>query len=77
MCLPEFKQQDQDHTDIPTRLRQLKRAISAAILADLLDFTVSHVLKMAKHGKIPSYRLGGSVKFDPARVADWLEARAL
>jgi excisionase family DNA binding protein len=76
--LPEhFKNQDQEHQDIPSQLRKFKKAISAATLADLLDFTVSHILKQAKRGRIPSYRLGGSVKFDPIRVADWLEARAM
>jgi hypothetical protein len=30
---------------------------------------------MAK--EIPSYRLGVAVKFDPVKVADWLEACAM
>lgn len=76
--MPErSKKQDQEPQDIPSQLRKFKKAISAARLADLLDFSVSHILKQAKHGKIPSYRLGGAVKFDPIRVADWLEARAM
>ncbi len=76
--MPErSKKQDQEAQDIPSQLRKFKKAISAARLADLLDFSVSHILKQAKHGKIPSYRLGGAVKFDPIRVADWLEARAM
>jgi excisionase family DNA binding protein len=69
--------EEQQREDLPTRLRRFKKAISATTLADLLDFTTSHVLKMAKKRKIPSYRLGGAVKFDPIRVADWLEAHAM
>jgi excisionase family DNA binding protein len=71
------RQESDDRRDLPTRIRQFKRAMSATQVADLLDFTVSHILKQAKRGKIPSYRIGGAVKFDPIRVADWLEAHAM
>jgi len=31
----------------------------------------------ARTGKIPSFRIGSLVRFDSARVADWLKARSI
>jgi excisionase family DNA binding protein len=71
----KFKKHDSD--DLPAQIRKLKRALSAQQLAELLSFTRSYILKRAKAGKIPSYRIGGAVRFDPIRVADWLEEQAV
>ena len=58
---------------LPERIRRHRSALDAEELAEILDYAVSTVYKMAKKGQIPSYRIGGSVKFDPALTADWLE----
>jgi len=47
-----------------------------ALTANELSKTlaVSHVttFKQAKAGRIPSFRIGTSVRFDPKSIADWL-----
>jgi len=61
--------------DLASRIEKHESALSAQELAKFLNCTRSHVLKRAKSGKIPSYRIGGMVRFDPAITADWLRSR--
>lgn len=58
-------------------IRSRQKAMGAEDLADLLGLTRKHILKMAKAQRMPSYRLGGAVRFDPGRIADWLESRSV
>jgi hypothetical protein len=58
--------------DLAERIEQSEGALSAKDLAVFLNSTASNMLKRAKAGKIPSYRIGGSVKFDPVLTAIWL-----
>ena len=62
--------------DLVSQIRSQKSALSAGKLAEILSCTSSYILKSAKAGKIPSYRIGGMVRFDPIRTADWLESKA-
>jgi excisionase family DNA binding protein len=50
-------------------------AMRARELAKLLGVTRQHVYKMAAEGAIPSFRVGASVRFDPALVAEWLRRK--
>jgi excisionase family DNA binding protein len=54
------------------RIRLHKSALTAKDLAELLGCTVRNIHMAAKKGKIPSYRVGGSVRFDPVETAEWL-----
>jgi hypothetical protein len=63
--------------DIPARLRQRDNAMSAQELAAVLSCTPSNVLKKAKKGRIPSFRLDGLIRFDPVHIADWLQANSV
>jgi excisionase family DNA binding protein len=56
-------------------IRSRRTAWKADELADVLAMSQKHVLKMAKEQRIPSYRLGGAVRFDPGAVANWLEEK--
>ena len=58
-----------------TLIRGRRKAWTAEELSEILNLSQKHILKMAKEQRIPSYRLGGSVRFDPASTADWLGAR--
>jgi excisionase family DNA binding protein len=58
-------------------IRGRQTAMGAEDLADLLGLTRKHILKLAKAQRMPSYRLGGAVRFDPGRIADWLESRSV
>ena len=57
--------------------RSRRTAMVAEDVADLLGLTRKHILKLAKMQRMPSYRLGGAVRFDPGKVADWLESKSV
>ena len=56
-------------------LRSKTGALKVPEIARLLGVTGQHIYKMAASGSIPSFRVLGSVRFDPDEVADWLERK--
>ena len=56
-------------------LESLVGVISAKRLAPLLDSSEKLLYKHAAIGRIPSFRIGGLIRFCPAEVADWLRKR--
>ncbi len=50
-------------------------ALKVAEIAKLLSVTPQHIYKMAASGRIPSFRISGSVRFDPDEVAIWLQGK--
>lgn len=54
-------------------LRTRTRALKVADLAEMFGVTAQHVYRLAASGKIPSFRIAGSVRFDPGDVALWLQ----
>ena len=57
---------------IASVLRGRQRAMTADELADMLNMSPITILRKAKKGVIPSFRIGGSVRFDPAAISKWL-----
>jgi excisionase family DNA binding protein len=55
-------------------IRNMRRALSADELAELLSISRITVLRRAKRGQIPSFRIGGLVRFDSAAISKWLLA---
>ena len=51
------------------------RALTASELADILNVSKITIFKHAKAGRIPSFRIGSCVRFDPRAVANWLRAQ--
>lgn len=56
-------------------LEQMEGAITADPLARLLGLSKITVYKLAAKGRIPCFRVGSAVRFDPVAVAQWLEQR--
>jgi excisionase family DNA binding protein len=54
------------------RIEQYGRALTASELAELLAVSRITVFKLAKARRIPSFRIGTCVRFDPRAVAKWL-----
>jgi excisionase family DNA binding protein len=52
--------------------RDIKGALTAKQLAEMLNISPKTVFKMAKAGRIPSFRVGSAVRFDARHVIDWL-----
>ena len=49
--------------------------IKVSDLAAILGVDDKHIYRMAARGQLPSFRVGGAVRFDPQEVAKWLRAK--
>ena len=54
------------------RIERIERALTANELAEMLTVSRITIFKQAKVGRIPSFRVGTCVRFDPRSVAQWL-----
>jgi excisionase family DNA binding protein len=52
-------------------------AITASEVAEFLSLSRITIYKMAKAGRIPSFRIGAAVRFDPCAIAQWLRENSL
>lgn len=50
-------------------------AIKVSDLAAILGVDDKHIYRMAARGQLPSFRVGGAVRFDPKEVANWLRLK--
>ena len=57
------------------RIERMEGALTAEQLAKLLNVSEITVYKQAKAGRIPSFRIGTCVRFDPRVLAGWLRER--
>jgi len=53
-------------------IEQLSRALTADELAEILTVSRITIFKQAKAGRIPCFRIGTCVRFDPRAIANWL-----
>jgi len=63
------------NSSLPDRIEKFGHALRASELAELLAVSRITVFKLAKAGRIPSFRVGTCVRFDPRAVAQWLRER--
>jgi excisionase family DNA binding protein len=59
------------------RLVSFERAISAKEAAGVLGVSAQLILKEARRGNIPHFRIGTSVLFDPKSLVEWLERQTI
>jgi excisionase family DNA binding protein len=57
------------------QIERIGRALTADELAKLLSVSKVTIFKQAAAGKIPSFRVGACVRFDPRAVANWLRSQ--
>jgi len=50
-------------------------ALTVSDVAELLNISERQVYKLAAENRIPSFKIGGSVRFDPAAFAVWLRQK--
>lgn len=60
---------------ITAELEMKEHALKVNEVARLLGVTQQHIYKMAAKQLIPSFRIGGAVRFDPSQVAEWLRRK--
>jgi excisionase family DNA binding protein len=61
--------------NLASQIEKMGRALTADDLAELLSVSKVQVYKLASQGKIPAFRIGMSLRFDPHSVAAWLRER--
>lgn len=49
--------------------------LTAAELAEILGFSAGTVVDWSERGELPSFKLGGKLRFRESEVEAWLEAR--
>jgi excisionase family DNA binding protein len=54
------------------QIEKTGRALTADELARVLSVSRITIFKQAKAGRIPSFRIGTCVRFDPRAIAEWL-----
>lgn len=63
--------------DLASMLDQMSGALTVSELVPILGYGRSALYEMTAVGRIPHYRIGSSIRFDPHEVARWLRARAV
>jgi len=56
------------------QIERIGRALTAEELSKLLSVSKITIFKHAAAGRIPSFRVGTCVRFDPRAVAQWLRS---
>jgi excisionase family DNA binding protein len=59
--------------NVVTMIRQRPGMLTVTEAAQLTGLARRTVYAMAEQGRIPHYRIGGALRFDPVELADWLE----
>jgi excisionase family DNA binding protein len=54
------------------QIENIGRALTAEDLAEKLHVTPAMIRKLAREGRLPSFRVGTAVRFDPKLVAAWM-----
>jgi excisionase family DNA binding protein len=57
---------------LASRVRNMHGALDAGELAKLLGVAKVTILRRARRGKIPSFRIGAMIRFDPQAISKWL-----
>jgi excisionase family DNA binding protein len=69
-----------DNTEVVSlheKIERFGRALNAKELAEILNVSKVTIFKQAKAGRIPSFRIGTSVRFDPVSVGRWLRKQSI
>lgn len=61
-----------DRLSLAERIGRIGHALTARELASIFAVSRITVFKHAAAGRIPSFRIGTSVRFDPRLVAEWI-----
>ena len=55
----------------------MKHYLSIEEAAEFLTLSKSHLYRLTCYRKIPFYKVGRRVVFDPAKLQEWAEAQAI
>src|ERR1035441_6651299 len=63
--------------DPPSHIERCKGALTAPALATLLGMSRTTIYEMAATNRLPYYRIGCMVRFDPVTIAEWLRSQSV
>jgi len=69
---PQLSDGTPESLSLADRIERMGRALNAEELSEILNVSKITIFKQAKAGRIPSFRIGTCVRFDPGAVATWL-----
>jgi excisionase family DNA binding protein len=58
-------------------LRATTRPLTIAQVSEVLGIHPQTAYRWVDAGRLPVIRIGSRIRFDPSRIADWLEARTV
>jgi excisionase family DNA binding protein len=58
-------------------LKTKRKAMTVREVADILSLSQREIYKLAASNQIPHFKIGSSVRFDPATVLLWLEEKRM
>ena len=61
--------------NIVNYLRTRNTALTSAELCDLINLHPVTLRDWSRSGRIPAYRIGRDWRYDPDKIADWLDSR--
>jgi excisionase family DNA binding protein len=59
------------------QLSAIDHALTATELAKLLALDQTTIYKLATSGRLPSFKVGGAVRFDPGALGAWLRSKGV
>ena len=62
---------------IKEQIASFGRALTVAEVSDLFGISEGMLYKQVRSGVIPCFRIGTSVRFDPQRLAEWIEEQQI
>jgi excisionase family DNA binding protein len=62
-------------TTVRTKLMSFERALKARELAKILALDKNTVYAHTRENRIPCFRIGTSVRYDPSVVAEWWDGQ--
>ena len=60
--------------DLADSLEKRTTALNVSEVAALLNISERQVYKLAADGSLPSFKIGGSVRFNPSALSAWLRS---
>ncbi len=52
----------------------LPKLVNAQVIAESTGWSLKHVYRLAQQGRIPHYRIEGTIRFDPIEIASWIQS---
>jgi excisionase family DNA binding protein len=64
-------------TDIEQRIASWGKAMTAPDVAAVLNVSVKTIFKLTGKGTLPAFRVGNCIRYNPARLAAWVQSTAI